>query len=271
MDKEKYTIVSFSGGKDSTAMLLRMMELKEPIDEVISCDTYKEFPQMYEHIERIKRLVESNGIKFTQLRNPLSFDYWLLEHKPNRRNPDKFREQYGDVSGYSWATSRVRWCTTILKTQVIDKYLKELKEQFNVVECVGIAADETKRINRENNQAKRLPLVEWGWSEADCLNYCYALGYDWGGLYNYFDRVSCWCCPLQSLDDLRNLRTHFPQLWDELKDMDKRTWRKFRADYSVEELDIRFKFEEQKIAMGESIRSRAFYKELKEVLSNGQY
>lgn len=27
-------IVSFSGGKDSTAMLLRMLELKYPIDEV---------------------------------------------------------------------------------------------------------------------------------------------------------------------------------------------------------------------------------------------
>jgi tRNA(Ile)-lysidine synthase TilS/MesJ len=44
MDKEKYTVVSFSGGKDSTAMLLKMLELGEPIDEVVCCDTYKEFP-----------------------------------------------------------------------------------------------------------------------------------------------------------------------------------------------------------------------------------
>ena len=42
-----YYVVSFSGGKDSTALLLRLLELNEPIDEVIFCDTYKEFPQMY--------------------------------------------------------------------------------------------------------------------------------------------------------------------------------------------------------------------------------
>lgn len=47
MEKEKYYVVSFSGGKDSTAMLLRLLELGEPINEIIFCDTYKEFPQMY--------------------------------------------------------------------------------------------------------------------------------------------------------------------------------------------------------------------------------
>lgn len=46
-------IVSFSGGKDSTAMLLMMLERKMPIDEIIFCDTGKEFPQMYEHFDRV--------------------------------------------------------------------------------------------------------------------------------------------------------------------------------------------------------------------------
>ena len=40
-------IVSFSGGKDSTAMLLMMLEKKMQVDEIIFCDTGKEFPQMY--------------------------------------------------------------------------------------------------------------------------------------------------------------------------------------------------------------------------------
>lgn len=42
--KPIYYVVSFSGGKDSTAMLLRLLELNYPIDEVVCCDTYKEFP-----------------------------------------------------------------------------------------------------------------------------------------------------------------------------------------------------------------------------------
>ena len=48
-------IVSFSGGKDSTAMLLRMLEENMQVDEIIYCDTYKEIPQMYKNIEKIKK------------------------------------------------------------------------------------------------------------------------------------------------------------------------------------------------------------------------
>ena len=51
-------IVSFSGGKDSTAMLLRMLEENMQVDEIIYCDTYKEFPQMYKHIEKIKKYIK---------------------------------------------------------------------------------------------------------------------------------------------------------------------------------------------------------------------
>ena len=39
-------IVSFSGGKDSTAMLLMMLEKDVPVDRVICVDTTKEFPAM---------------------------------------------------------------------------------------------------------------------------------------------------------------------------------------------------------------------------------
>lgn len=53
--KPNYVVVNFSGGKDSTAMLLGMLEKGERIDEVMNCDTYKEFPEMYRHIEKNKK------------------------------------------------------------------------------------------------------------------------------------------------------------------------------------------------------------------------
>lgn len=260
-----YYVVSFSGGKDSTALLLRLLELQEPIDEVIFCDTYKEFPQMYQHIEKVKAVVEAAGIRFTELRNEKSFDYYMFEHEPKRRSPDKFKEKYGEATGYSWADSRTRWCSQLLKIQIIDKYIKSLGD---VIQYIGIAADETYRLERKITQTgnRRYPLVEWGWTEQDCLNYCYSLGYDWGGLYNYFDRVSCWCCPLKNLDELRTLRKNFSKLWSELLDMDGRTWRQFRSDYSVADLDKRFAFEEERLAQGKSIRNREFYAELKKIL-----
>ena len=55
--KELEHIISFSGGKDSTAMLLMMLERKMPIDEIIFCDTGKEFPQMYDHIEKVQKYI----------------------------------------------------------------------------------------------------------------------------------------------------------------------------------------------------------------------
>ena len=77
-----YVAISFSGGKDSTALVLRMIELGDHIDEVVYCDTYKEFPSMYEHVNKIKEIVENKGIKFTTLKAPKSFDYWMFKYEP---------------------------------------------------------------------------------------------------------------------------------------------------------------------------------------------
>ena len=48
---KQFHAVSLSGGKDSTAMLLLMIERDMPIDIVLSADTGMEFPEMYEHLE----------------------------------------------------------------------------------------------------------------------------------------------------------------------------------------------------------------------------
>lgn len=270
--KNKYYVVSFSGGKDSTAMLLRLLELNEQIDEVACCDTYKEFPAMYEHIAKIKKVVEDKGILFTLLKHERTFDEWMFEYQPKRRTPEIFKARYGDAKGKGWATFRNRWCTGELKIKFMNRYFKELNKQYEVIRYMGIAADEQKRLQRENQQETcyKYPLVEWGWTEADCLSYCYSLGYDWGGLYEQFKRVSCWCCPLQPLDALRTLRKEYPELWEELKDMDKRTWQCFRPDYSVEELDKRFELEEEWINKNKNIKSKQFYIELKQILGKNQ-
>ena len=262
--KPNYIVASLSGGKDSSAMTLRMIELGEHVDEVVCCDTFKEFPAMYRHIEKVKKIVEDAGIKFTMLRAEKSFDYLMFEHPVKRKNKD-----LEGLNGYSWAGPLQRWCTSKLKVDVINRYFAELQKDFNVIQVLGIAIDEQYRLERQyaNREDVRFPLVEWGWTEKDCLEYCYSKGFDWEGLYELFARVSCWCCPLQPLEELRKLRKHFPDLWEELKDMDNRTWRRFKPDYSVEDLEKRFAFEEERTAKGLSITNRDFYKQLKEQLS----
>lgn len=50
---KQFHAVSLSGGKDSTAMLLLMIERGMPIDMVLSADTGMEFPEMYEHLAKL--------------------------------------------------------------------------------------------------------------------------------------------------------------------------------------------------------------------------
>lgn len=248
-------VASLSGGKDSTAMVLKLVEEKYPLDLVLFCDTGLEFPEMYRHIEKLEKALP---VPVVRLRAERSFEYYFFEYRPHRRNP---KSPWADKPGMSWAGPRNRWCTGTLKIQVINKYLKGLQAEHEVIQYIGIAADEPKRIREY-----RYPLVEWGMTEKDCLAYCYARGYDWEGLYDIFDRVSCWCCPLQPLQELRILRKKFPKLWEQLLDWQTKTWRKFKEDFTVQELEVRFQFEEERLLQGKSIRNREFFKELKKKL-----
>ncbi|MBQ8697997.1 MAG: phosphoadenosine phosphosulfate reductase family protein [Schwartzia sp.] len=263
MGKPDLHVVSFSGGKDSTAMLLRMLEEGMQVDIILFCDTGIEFPQLYEHIHKVERTI---GREVTIVKSDEDFEYLLLKKKVNRKKQTPFAERHGmERTGYSWAGPKLRWCTERLKNQPRERYLRKLRAQYDVLEYVGIAADETHRLVRKCNcrPGIRLPLVGWGMTEADCLAYCKSLGYDWGGLYEKFGRVSCWCCPLQPLKELRVLYREFPELWMRMKKWDAMTWRSFRADYSVSQLERRFDFEEEWTASGHPIGNKAFYAALK--------
>lgn len=266
MNKPQLHVVSLSGGKDSTAMLLMMLERKMPVDVVLFCDTGLEFPAMYEHLDKLEKYI---GRPITRIQAEHDYEYYFCHVPVKRKHRDAFIQQFGkDYLGYGWAGPRERWCTNRLKDKPREKYLQALQKDYDLIQYIGIAADETKRLQRKNNQAASHvhPLVDWGVTEVECLQYCYDHGFDWGGLYNLFHRVSCWCCPLQGLEELRMLRKHFPDLWQQLGAWDTQTWSKFRADYGIKELDTRFAFEEECLAKGLSIKGKAFFTALKQRL-----
>jgi hypothetical protein len=80
-------------------------------------------------------------------------------------------------------------------------------------------------------------------------------------------RVSCWCCPLQSYDELRKLRSYFPDLWQRLQDLDAKQWQTFAHGYSVADFDRRFQLEDALTEAGHSIKNRAFFADLKRLLA----
>ena len=265
--KPTYYVASFSGGKDSTAMVLHMLELNYPLDEVIFCDTTMDFPGMLRHVEKIKRVVEDAGIKFTTLRAEHDFEYYLTSvDVPNRSKDSK----YSGVPGYGWPSHRSRWCTKNLKLNLIQNYLKNLREEYEVIQYVGIAADEDYRMERKSNRKAglRFPLRAWNWTEADAMAYCREKGYDWEGLYDIFHRVSCWLCPLQVYGNLRNLRKYFPDLWQELLRLDASQWKTFAQGYRVSDFDQRFALEDALAEQGYAIHNRRFFADLKRLLNN---
>ena len=243
-------IVHFSGGKDSTAMLLMMLERGMQVDEIIFCDTGKEFPQMYDHIDAVERYIDR---PITRLKSDKSFDYYMFEHETKSKKAAK------KTKGYGWARSYVRWCTRVLKKEPTQKHLKQYRE---VTEYIGIARDEEKRHKAIPKNTVH-PLYDWDITEAQALQYCYEKGFDWGGLYEKFGRVSCWCCPLQPLEATRSLRKYCPVLWAELLKMDEKTEFGFRKDFTAKELDIRFQLEDELKAEGKPIKGKAFFAELK--------
>ena len=90
--KEQYHLVSFSGGKDSTAMLLGMLERDIKIDCILFCDTGLEFPAMYDHIAKVEKNI---GRKITIVRAEHTYEELMFD-VPVRRSADSpVVRQYG--------------------------------------------------------------------------------------------------------------------------------------------------------------------------------
>ena len=233
---KEYYIASVSWGKDSLYMLLRLIEEGAPINEVAFYDTGMEFQAIYNTRDAVLPLLKERNIKYTEFKPKRPFVYDMLEKLVKSKNGDHF--------GYSWCGGSARWGTT-WKRRALDAHAKKYSDQgYTVIQYVGIAADEPKRIKKLTAQ-KIAPLAKWGVTEADCLKGCYDRGFEWieNGfrLYDLLDRVSCWCCANKNLKELKNIYTYLPDYWERLKELQRRTDRPMKGKgKSVFELEERF-------------------------------
>lgn len=219
----KSQIISLSGGKDSTAMLLMMIERKEPIEAVVFFDTGWEFPQTYDHLDLLEK---RTGLKITRLKPRHPFDELIVK--------------------YSWPWMQGRWCSR----EKMDALNKFSHENGNGVQIIGFAVNEKSRTGAKEFKKKRVrfPLIEWGISENDTLSYCYQKGYFWDGLYKHFSRVSCFSCPLKgSPKAWRLIRKYYPEQWQKMLQMDKSILnnRGFYGYKTVHDLEKRFADEDK--------------------------
>lgn len=174
-------IVAFSGGKDSTALALRMHELGEDF-ELLFTPTDNELPEVRQHCEAIaarlgKTIIYPEGPKLV----PLIRSIGML---PN---------------------NRARWCTRKIKIEPCIAWL--LKHPGSTL-CVGLRADEEEREGLYGPYATyRFPLREYGWGIDDVWGYLNQLG------IKVPPRTDCAFCYDQRLSDWYWLWKLHPEVW----------------------------------------------------------
>lgn len=146
----------------------------------------------------------------------------------------------------------MRLCFAMMEAADVVLFMQDYQDSRGAMVYVGIAADETPRLEKERKPYKLHPLAEWGMTEADALAYCYENGFSWLEgtirLYDVLDRVSCWCCCNKNLRELRNMCIYLPEYWERLKDLQRKVDRPMKGYYKgkprgVFELEQRFRAE----------------------------
>lgn len=229
-------IVSFSGGKDSTLMLLLMLEKNMPIDDIIFADTGMEFQELYDYIERIERHI---GRKVTRIKSDKSWDDVFFHKKQTGKN-------IGQIVAFPMSGK----CEVNrdVKVGAIKKYYKSIEAPFIVY--IGITRNEPDRYARLKEN-ERAPLYDWDITEDFVIAELKRRGLH-NPLYDTFDRLGCYTCPNMNFKELRLMRKRYPAEWAKLmwygeqaeKHATSRRFAEFKPGWTVAELEKRFQMED---------------------------
>lgn len=179
--KDRMTLVSFSGGKDSTVVShLVRLALNNPSILHIFGDTTLELPKSYEYVERFKE------------ENPFTP---FFEERNEENNFFEMCEEIGPPS-------RVKtWCCSIFKTGPMGTTLANFDE--NILTFLGLRRGESvsrskyKKVSQSPKILKQMvasPIIDW--CDLDVWLYLLTENLDFNDSYRQgFARVGCWVCP----------------------------------------------------------------------------
>ena len=245
-------ILSLSYGKDSLACLEACKILGYPIDHVMHAEVWAtdtiqaDLPPMVEFKEKADKIIKNRyGLTVEHVYakdingEKLSYDKYFYSSRNSK--------VYGRCI-YGFPMLMGSWCVDRLKTRVINKALKTysptVTSTSNVVQYLGIAADEHDRIGRHTKSGVVMPLVDIGWDEAHCRQWCEDNDL-LSPIYTNATRGGCWFCHKQSVNQLRVLRKNYPELWKLLLQWDLDSPAPFKPDgHTVHDYDRRFCLED---------------------------
>lgn len=216
METAKNTyIASCSFGKDSIATILLALEHGEPLDRVVFAEVMFDNKrgisgEIPEHIEWVYNTaipkLEQMGVKVDVVR--AEKDYVSFFHSAvGGRHKGKI---YGFPIGGMCVINRD------CKMRPIKQYYRQF--QGHVVQYVGIAADEPKRLVRLENTkqiSKVSLLAKYGYTEEMAKEKCLEYGL-LSPIYETSHRGGCWFCPNCKLNSFAEFKRNHPDMWQEL-------------------------------------------------------
>lgn len=208
-------IACCSFGKDSLAQIIVAKEHGEPIDAVIYSEVMftdeisGEFPEHRDFIYNvaIPKLKALYGLETIVLRSPQTM--WKDFHTIRVR---------GSTAGLLRGFPIPGMCTINRDCKIppIRDYLKEQTD--DVIQYVGIAADEPKRLKRLEGTNKVSLLAKYGITEEQAKDMCERVGL-LSPIYTITGRNGCFFCPNASEKELRHLYFNHPEIWELLREL----------------------------------------------------
>lgn len=240
-------IASCSFGKDSIATILLALEHGEPLDRAVFAEVMYDHQrgisgEIPEHIafiysEAIPKM-ESMGVKVDVVKSPIDYRSFFV----NAVGRGKYK---GLLYGFPIGGR----CVINRECKMLP--IKEYYRQFaNVIQYVGIAADEPKRLARLKGNQISL-MQKYNVTEAMARDMCAANGL-LSPIYETGTRGGCWFCPNARIASLRAFRKEHPELWGELIELGHTPnlcSYGFKYGKTVDELEERFKSEELQLKL----------------------
>jgi len=224
-------VLSLSYGKDSLACLGAIEQLGWPLDwilhvEIWATDTIPaDLPPMMQFKAKADAIIRERwGIQVEHIHAKDTYESGFYK-----------RERNGVI--YGFPQIKGNWCNSTLKVKPLHKAAKDC------ICYLGIAVDEPKRFHNLKG-AQRSPLVEAGWTEADCWKWCKENDL-LSPIYITTTRGGCWFCHNQSVNQLRRLRHNYPDYWALMLRWDIDSPVCFHPGHTIHDFDRRFQLEDE--------------------------
>lgn len=211
--KDRPLVANVSGGKDSTAMILHLMELNLNF-EAVFCDTGWEHEQTYEYLDYLEKFVLKQPIK--RLRNEKYF-------KTDTRGG--YEELV--LNKIFFPSNVIRTCTLELKVAPQLEYMDEVRAKYKKkpISAVGIRKEESQARSKlgpfEEKDESTIwrPLIDW--TVEDVIAIHKRFGVAPNPLYTRgFSRVGCFPCIFARKSEIKHAFQESPERFERIRQLE---------------------------------------------------